>query len=103
MKIRLIIAKGSDKSFDDILFYVESNPDVIQNPDRPDIPEEPEEPTEDSYTETATIAFEDIWPTGGDYDLNDVIVEQTHTVTHNSNGYITKIEDAFKVVNLKGS
>ena len=95
--------KGSDKSFDDILFYVESNPDVIQNPDRPDIPEEPEEPTEDSYTETATIAFEDIWPTGGDYDLNDVVVEQTHTVTHNSNGYITKIEDAFKVVNLKGS
>ncbi len=94
---------GSDNSFDDILFYVESNPDVIQNPDRPDLPEEPEEPTEDSYTETATIAFEDIWPTGGDYDLNDVIVEQSRTVTHNSNGYIAKIEDAFKVVNLQGS
>lgn len=94
---------GSDNSFDDILFYVESNPDVIYNPDRPDIPEEPDGPKEDTYTTTATIAFEDIWPTGGDYDLNDVIVEQTRTVTYNSNGYITKIEDAFKATNLSGS
>lgn len=94
---------GSDNSFDDILFYVESNPDVIYNPERPDIPDEPEEPSEDTYTTTATIAFEDIWPTGGDYDLNDVIVEHGRTITHNSNGYITKIEDSFKVTNLSGS
>lgn len=95
--------KGSDNSFDDILFYVESNPDVIYNEDRPDIPEEPEEPSYDTYTTCATLAFEDIWPTGGDYDLNDVIVEQTRTVTYNSNGYITEIKDAFKVTNLNGS
>ncbi len=93
---------GSDNSFDDILFYVESNPDVIYNEDRPDIPE-PEEPTYDTYTTYATLAFEDIWPTGGDYDLNDVIVEQTRTVTHNSNGFITEIKDSFVVTNLNGS
>lgn len=94
---------GGDKSYNDILFYVEADPaTAIYDPDRPVIPDPDPDPEEETYTTVATIGFEDIWPNGGDYDLNDVLVEQTRTVTYKGD-YITKIEDAFKVTNLAGS
>lgn len=48
--------------------------EAIQDPDRPVIdPDEPEvSETENTYL---SFAYEDIWPSGGDYDLNDVIIE----------------------------
>ena len=94
---------GGDKSYNDILFYVEADPaTAIYDPDRPVIPD-PEPVVPEPYQETSTLGFEDIWPDGGDYDLNDVLVEHTRTVYYNADNDITKIEDAFKVTNLKGS
>lgn len=92
-----------DKSYNDILFYVEADPEeAIYDPDRPVIPDPEPEPAEETYMQYSTLGFEDIWPNGGDYDLNDVLVEHTRTVTYIGE-YITKIEDAFKVTNEKGS
>lgn len=63
--------------FNDLMFYLEANPLVIS----PDIPVMSE--TEDWIPEykSGTYAFEDQWPDGGDYDMNDVVTEYTHTVT----------------------
>lgn len=70
---------GGDNDFNDMLFYVDANPAAsIVDPDTPIIT------TEDvsvEYTSSGTYAFEDIWPDGGDYDMNDVIVEYDATVT----------------------
>ena len=68
-----------DQSYCDLLFYVDATPEVLltilkgrlfpmkvikKNPNPMKMKMLP-----------ATLAFEDIWPSGGDYDMNDVIVE----------------------------
>ena len=94
-----------DKSYEDILFYVDCDPiEAIYDPERPEleVPEEEEEILKTS-TRNSTIAFEDIWPAGGDYDMNDVVVEHTQTITFNQFNKIKKIEDKFKAVHSGAS
>ena len=43
----------------------------------------------------------DIWPNGGDYDLNDVIIEHKRAISFNSNNYVLKVEDTFVPVQKK--
>ena len=45
-----------------------------------------------------TLLFEDIWPSGGDYDMNDVIIEYSRTVTFDKNNVVTEIKDTFTPV-----
>ena len=94
----------NDKSFNDLLFYVDSDPlDAVFNSA---LQNEMPMLDDDIYvTEVTkgTLAFEDIWPNGGDYDLNDVIVEYESTVTFNQKNMITKVVDTFKPVNPKAS
>lgn len=93
-----------DNSYNDILFYVDADPvAAIYDPDQPTIPETPVTLPDKTYTAaTGTLAFEDIWPKGGDYDMNDVVVEYTTDVTTNGND-IKKIVDTYKVVSKAGA
>lgn len=89
------VEDGGDQSYEDILFCIQADPkEAIQDPDRPVI--DPEEPiittTEKTYR---TYAFEDTWPQGGDYDLNDVIIEHKRQITITNKNYVTKVEDTF--------
>ena len=89
----------NDHSFDDILFYVDVDPTIaVYDPERPVVPTPPVEEVLDSTTTRATVAFEDIWPYGGDYDMNDVVIEHTQTITYNQDNLIKKIVDNFKAV-----
>jgi LruC domain-containing protein len=95
------IEDGGNSDYKDLLLYVESNvPDAIYDPARPVI-NPTNIPVELSFTINGTYAFEDIWPSGGDYDLNDVVVEYSTTV-NSSDGYVTSIVDKYKVVTKKG-
>lgn len=92
------VEDGADTSYEDILFSIKCNPnEAIQDPERPAIkPDEPEVVT--TETTYRTYAFEDTWPTGGDYDLNDVIIEHKRQITITSKSfatYVTKVEDTF--------
>lgn len=95
-----------DKSYDDILFNISASPNFAIKKD-PELPKVDVDvtPEEVFTTETTkhTYLFEDIWPDGGDYDLNDVIVEHTSAVTFNRNNLITSIEDTFSPVQPAGS
>lgn len=74
---------NSDKSFDDILWTVDaSTPNAIVDDGRKPVSDLNKivDVTTNSVT-TTTYAFEDVWPDGGDYDLNDVIVQRTRTIT----------------------
>lgn len=90
------VEDGGDQSYEDILFCIQANPkEAIQDPDRPVI--NPDEPvittTETTYR---TYAFEDTWPTGGDYDLNDAIIEHKQEISFiNNKNYVTKVVDTF--------
>ncbi|MDR0988213.1 MAG: LruC domain-containing protein [Prevotellaceae bacterium] len=98
------IEDGGDKSYEDMLFCVFTDDmDAIidpKNPGRPHIKKDEVEITVPDATETiaGTYAFEDIWPSGGDYDMNDVVVEYERAVTFDSKNKVKKIVDTFKPV-----
>lgn len=97
------VEDGEDTSYEDILFCIDANPsEAIQNPDRPSIdPDKPEtSETEDHYS---SFAFEDIWPTGGDYDLNDVIIEYHRVITFGRDNYVSQVKETFKPVQKAGA
>lgn len=89
----------SDKSYEDVLFYVDADPiGAVIDVDRPEIPVVDEDVWVTERT-VGTFAFEDVWPSGGDYDMNDVVVEYESAVTFNQRNEISKIVDTFKPVN----
>ncbi|MDO4164886.1 MAG: LruC domain-containing protein [Bacteroides sp.] len=94
------IEDGGDKSYEDMLFCLFTTPDIVdpENPGRPYIPEKGGEILPATETTSGTYAFEDIWPTGGDYDMNDVVVEYKREITFTSDNYVTKIVDTFTPV-----
>ena len=80
-----------DKSYQDILFYVDCDPiSAVDDPDRPILPPGDDENLM-TQTKSSTLGFEDIWPSGGDYDMNDVVVELDNAITFNQHNMIKKI------------
>jgi len=102
-KILYGVEDGVNTSYNDLVFTVEADPTgVVKDKERYDIvPELPEE--EATETTYKTYAFEDIWPTGGDYDLNDVIIEHSRTVTFDSYNYLKEVVDTFMAVQPSGA
>lgn len=90
------IEDGGDNTFEDVLFVVNGDPKyVIQDHGLPVIDKTNKEMLVTEYT-YKTYAFEDMWPTGGDYDLNDVIVGHRRAITFgNNNNDVKTIEDVF--------
>ena len=97
------VEDGGDSSYEDLLFCIDANPnEAIQDPDRPVIdPEEPEvSETENNYR---SFAYEDIWPSGGDYDLNDVIIEYHRSITFNKDNYVSEVKETYEPVQKVGA
>lgn len=96
------VEDGANQSYCDLLFYVDATPEgSIDDPDRPVIkPDDGKDDPEPDPVEPlkGTLAFEDIWPSGGDYDMNDVIVEYRREVSFNTKNMVTKIVDIFTPV-----
>lgn len=44
---------------------------------------------------TSTVAFEDLWPSRGDYDLNDVVVNYSYNVITNAANNVVKVEAVY--------
>lgn len=86
---------GDLSTYCDCLFYVKTNPGVI-NPGWDEIPN----PEFKSLTTTykGVVAFEDLWPSKGDYDMNDVVVNYESTITTDANNNIQNIVDKFTTV-----
>ena len=100
-KVIIGVEDGANNSYCDLLFYVNASKTIEEPNDRPVItPDDGNEPEKPDVTETktGTLAFEDIWPGGGDYDMNDVIVEYNRTVSFDKKNQVTKIVDTFTPV-----
>ena len=92
-----------DGDYDDFLFCVIANPQSAiidpENPDRPTIDDKEDITLPDqTETKTGTLAFEDVWPKGGDYDMNDVVVEYTRSITFDQNNQVKKVVNTYKPV-----
>lgn len=99
---------GSDDDFNDLIVYATANPvtaiktqDVLPTTPSVDADNDGVNDVYDEYPNDnlrafnvyypsaqgmASVAFEDLWPSKGDYDLNDVVVDyQYHAVTNGNN------------------
>lgn len=87
---------GDLRSYEDFLFYVEATPGVI-NPGWSLTAKIPEPTVTTTYA--GALVFEDMWPSKGDYDLNDVVVNYHSNVTTDVNNNVIQLADEFTVVN----
>jgi LruC domain-containing protein len=109
---------GSDNDFNDAVFFAKSNPvnaisQVNVLPIKPSVDadgdgvtdlqdEYPNDPTKafnnyyPSVNGAASIAFEDQWPSKGDYDLNDLVVDYRYKVITNASNRVVRVEGKFK-------
>ncbi|MCR5741056.1 MAG: LruC domain-containing protein, partial [Gammaproteobacteria bacterium] len=87
------IEDGGDTSFDDILFAVgrKDYTEVTNSKSEEKLVKEP-------YRIISTYAYEDNWPTGGDFDLNDVIIEHDQSQTYSVKNIIKSVDDKFTIV-----
>lgn len=83
----------TDNDYNDVAFVITSNPEeAIVLPPAPDPGE-----MESTLSYQGLLAFEDNWPNGGDYDMNDVVVKYISNVTFNGYNQIIKIVDKFSL------
>lgn len=92
------VFEKSDKDFNDAVFTIRTTPDsALDGEGMPPLkPGEPL-PPENSYGNKGTLAFEDLWPSQGDYDMNDVVVYYNSTVHINKGNKVEKLEDEITV------
>lgn len=110
---------GSDDDFNDLVFFITSNPveavDLTGIPPM-DIPDDedgdgisdlfddyPEDPdlAFNNYTfgENAwgTLSYEDLWPAVGDYDFNDMVIDYNYNQITKAGNLVKKVEMKFKL------
>lgn len=110
---------SSDNDFNDLVFYATSNPITSINGngvaaidnggDRDgdgvldELDKFPDDGTRAYITyypaesKMATVAFEDNWPTKGDYDLNDLVVNYRYTFISNAANQVVELQGDYKV------
>ena len=118
---------GCDNDFNDAVFYASSNPiEAIPKTGMPEVSgnanndqdndgvddnsdEFPNDPTRAFTTyfpnsgQMASVAFEDLWPSKGDYDFNDLVVHCQHAYVINASNQIVDIEMKFYVKHIGAS
>lgn len=87
----------TDENFSDVVITLKSNPvdaitDIpVTNPD--------EDKTSIDFLK-GTYAFEDLWPSQGDYDMNDVVVRYNYGSTFDEKNLIYSESFTFKTFQI---
>ncbi len=115
-----LLRPGGDNDFNDAVFYASANPIEnveienvqISNPDPidtdddgvfdsfDDYPEDPERAFNNYYPNSAnygSLAYEDLWPSTGDYDFNDLIIDYNFNRITNADNDVVALEGKFVV------
>ena len=115
----------SDEDFNDAVFYVTSNPvtaistnnvavlDAANDSDGDGINDALDEFPYDvnlafnnfypSNQNSGTLVFEDLWPSTGDYDFNDLVLQYDFNLIANGNNLISRIEANFAINHIGAS
>lgn len=84
-----------DNTLNDNTFVIEQT-EVYEYIEKPDYFEE-------DWHIVATYAYEDIWPNGGDFDLNDIVIEHWQQKVFKSNNELISVNDRFDIVSPDNS
>lgn len=93
-----------DQSYEDNLFIITGSPnEAIQNDEIPSIDPESHEIYNWEHI-SSVYAFEDQWPDGGDYDLNDVVICHKRGIYFEANSSkVSTVEDQFTLTTRSAS
>nr|WP_299383041.1 LruC domain-containing protein [Allomuricauda sp.] len=117
--------QGSDDDFNDAVFYARANPvesveltNVVAlipandedgdgvNDELDDFPFDVNKAF-NNFSPTANLtgvlAYEDLWPSQGDYDFNDLVVTYSYNLITNASNLITRIEGTYTIDNIGGA
>lgn len=94
--IRPIGDNASDYDFNDVLFSISSSP--IPDAIRPGVVIDPIEVVVASQSIYGTLAYEDLWPSQGDYDMNDFVVNYTYILGKNESNEVVGINLEFEPI-----
>ena len=115
-----LIRPGGDNDFNDAVFYATANPFenieienvIIANPDpidtdgdgvvdvSDDYPNDPNLAFNNYYSSEGhygTLAFEDLWPSKGDYDFNDLVIDYNFNRISNAQNEVSSLVGKFVV------
>ena len=89
-----------DGDCNDVIFQVKANPLRAIDTDIPEVPDTDPDPADEAYfiDYEGTLAFEDNWPSYGDYDMNDVVVHYKATTYYTRNNEAVRTEDVFRLL-----
>lgn len=90
------IEDGDDYDYNDFTFVVEQ--EELKKVEYDGIPEYEEE-----WHIVNSYAYEDIWPVGGDFDLNDIVIEHWQKQFYNLENKLTKVYDVFQITSLEAA
>ncbi len=91
---------GVDYDYKDVLFFLTNEDGDIDISDKPTT--KPEEFPPVTTVRTGTLAFEDLWPNKGDYDMNDVVITYERSFTVDENNNVTELKDIYTPVHRGG-
>ncbi|SFU46655.1 LruC domain-containing protein [Pustulibacterium marinum] len=116
---------SSDEDFNDAVFYVKSNPvtaistnnvavlDAANDSDGDGINDALDEFPYDinkafntyypSAQNSGTLAYEDLWPSQGDYDFNDLVVDYNFNLVSNGDNLVTQINASYTIEHIGGA
>ena len=100
------ITEAGEGNFCDAVFMLDyGDKDAATSEGTGVMPEVPGVTDEDNYhVVNGTLAFEDLWPSQGDYDMNDVVVTYKSTVYKNVlSNRATKVVDRFTLAHVGGT
>jgi len=117
--------RACDNDFNDAIFYITANPieavavnNVVKmkaandsdgdgiNDELDDFPFDPNKAFNNyapSQASTGSVAYEDLWPSKGDYDFNDLVVSYNYNQVANAKNMITSLEATFTITSVGGS
>ncbi|MCC8172566.1 MAG: LruC domain-containing protein [Parabacteroides sp.] len=87
-----------DKDYNDVVFHITADPVDGITDKIPEVTPEDTPLVPLTVNPQGTLAFEDLWPRQGDFDLNDVVVKYKSEITYNENNEVTRTEDYFELL-----
>ncbi len=92
--------RGGTYDYKDVVFYLDVTKGSIDIGGKPTGPGTHEPQTGGEVS--GTLAFEDLWPNKGDYDMNDVVVTYEHSYTFDGDNNIIALKSIYTPVHHGG-
>jgi LruC domain-containing protein len=95
-----MLTTQGDNDYEDVLFYASANPINAIEPPANNVETSAPQQTSYSVNYSGNLAFEDLWPYQGDYDMNDLVMEYNIDQVYNQDNKVISCSGYYKLVHV---